>query len=128
MLESDPRIIRLLHAYIGMMTEAGELQQQLYGVLFEGKELDVVNCQEEGGDGLWYHGIHSDAVGMPLEDMMGQNNAKLRARFPEKFTDKEADIRDLQAERNVLEGVGTVKDCQITAGTIYSMAQTENLE
>lgn len=34
---------------------------------------------------------------------MARNNAKLKARFPEKFTQEDALVRDLGKERGILE-------------------------
>jgi hypothetical protein len=104
LLIENPKALRLLHAFIGMMTEAGELQEQLYGYLFEGEELDMVNIAEEQGDSLYYHGVTSDVIQKPLEDVMGQNNAKLvGVRYKKGFTEAAANVRDLDLERAVLE-------------------------
>ncbi len=35
---------------------------------------------------------------------MDRNIAKLRKRYPERFTEQAANVRDLEAERSVLEG------------------------
>src|SRR5690348_9691939 len=53
-LQEDPRLIRLLHSFLGKCTEAAELQEHLMAVLFEGKPLDLINVKEEFGDGEWY--------------------------------------------------------------------------
>jgi len=45
-----------------------------------------------------------DVLGVSLDEVMARNIAKLRARYPEKFTAVNAMMRDLAAERQILEG------------------------
>lgn len=97
--ESD----RLLHAAMGLCTEAGEFMDALKRHLFYGKALDEVNLKEELGDILWYVAIAMDALDTTFPEEMERNINKLRARFPDKFTEENALVRDLDAERNVLE-------------------------
>lgn len=101
---SNPETIRLLHAAMGMATEAAELIDMLKKHLFYGKPLDMVNAAEEVGDELWYVGLAVDVMRTTMNEVMTMNNKKLRLRFPEKFTEFDAENRDLCAERNLLEG------------------------
>lgn len=101
----DFKPVRLLHAAIGMCTETGELQDQLKKHIFYGKPLDTTNLVEEMGDLMWYVGIMCDTLKVSLEDVMIKNIAKLKARYPEKFTEDKALNRNLFDEREVLEGV-----------------------
>lgn len=104
-LVKDPRLARLLHASMGLCTEAGELQDQLKKHIFYGKDLDLVNLFEEAGDLFWYLAILADALGYKtFTQIMSRNIAKLQKRYPQKFTEKDAQVRDLEAERKVLEG------------------------
>lgn len=93
----------LLHAAMGICTEAGELQDQLKRYIFYGKQLDVVNLEEELGDICWYVAILCKALGVDWENALKKNIAKLKARYPDKFTEHHAVNRDLEAERSVLE-------------------------
>lgn len=95
--------IRILHATMGLCTESGELTDQLKKHLFYGKELDRVNLIEEAGDLLWYLAILFDELGTTFAEVMSSNNAKLRSRYPDKFTPKRAAQRDLGGERSTLE-------------------------
>lgn len=95
--------IRLLHGVTGLVTEVGELMDALLRHLFSGEELDRVNLIEEVGDLCWYMAIILDVLGADPEEVLGININKLRARYPEKFTAMEATVRDLMAERAVLE-------------------------
>ena len=115
----DPKLIRLLHVGMGLATEAGEFVDQLKKHIFYGKELDLVNLGEEIGDTEWYCAVGADALNQRLSHILFQNIAKLEARFPEKFTEEEANSRDLDRERKVLES--TIKcpncECPVAAGT-----------
>lgn len=98
-----PENIRLLHAAIGLATEAGEIQDQLKKAIFYGKTLDKVNLEEELGDLFWYIAIMSDALGVSFESIMDKNIAKLKARYGDKFSETAALERNLIAEREILE-------------------------
>lgn len=94
----------LLHAVMGLVTETGELMDALKKQHAYGKPLDLVNLREEAGDVLWYLPLLCRALGVSLETVAETNIAKLRARYPEKFTSGHALNRDLETERKILEG------------------------
>ncbi len=98
--QQDPRV---LHAAFGLVTEAGELLDALKKSTFYGRELDLTNVKEEAGDILWYLAILFDAIGTDFETEQDRVIAKLKARFPDKFTEKDAFERNLDTERQVLE-------------------------
>ena len=100
--------IRLLHAGIGMTTEAGEFIDMMKKHIFYGKELDLVNLQEEIGDLLWYIAVACDTLDTTIEAEMERNIKKLEARYPEKFTKEHAENRNLDKERAILEGKESV--------------------
>jgi len=100
---SSKRNIRLLHAGIGLATESGEFLDALKKAIFYGKELDRVNLQEEIGDLLWYCAIALDELGGDFDSTMSINIQKLKARFPNKFTEEDAENRNLDKEREILE-------------------------
>lgn len=95
--------LRLLHAVIGIATEAGELAEQLFGHLFFGRPLDQVHIEEELGDILWYVALACNALGVDMQKVMDMNIAKLRKRYPDKFTSYDALNRNLATERDTLE-------------------------
>lgn len=101
-LENDG-VKRLLHAGIGLSTEAGEFLDALKKHIFYGKELDRVNLAEEMGDLFWYLAIVSDELGVEMSDVMERNIEKLKARYGEKFSEEKAENRDLETERRILE-------------------------
>lgn len=95
--------IRIFHGIIGIITEAGEMALALSEALFQGKPLDLTNIQEEIGDNQWYVAAMLRAMGRTFDDVHRQNIAKLRLRYPDKFTEHDANNRDLGAERKLLE-------------------------
>lgn len=94
--------IRLLHAGMGMSTEAGEFIDMLKKY-FEGEGLDLVNLKEEVGDSMWYAGVAMDVLQTTFNEILTTNIAKLRKRYPDKFTEEAAINRDTKAEREILE-------------------------
>ena len=96
-----------IHGIIGAATECGELLEALSLALRDGSELDAVNIKEETGDVFWYLAILAKSQGFTFEECQETNIAKLRKRFPDKFTEYDALNRDLNAERNVLENKPT---------------------
>lgn len=95
--------VDVLHAVVGISTEAGELLDVAKKAMFYGKPVDYVNLDEEMGDVLWYIAIYANQRGTTIEKLAEVNNAKLKARFPNKFTAFHANNRDLFIERGILE-------------------------
>lgn len=94
---------RVEHAVMGMVTESGELLDAVKKSKIYGRALDKVNLVEEAGDCMWYLALLCDDLGVSFEQVWEKNIAKLRARYPEKFTQERALVRDLGAERSILE-------------------------
>lgn len=99
----NEQTIRLLHAAMGLATEAGEFIEALIAHIEHGEELDLVNLAEEIGDVEWYSAIGSDTTGVPLSKIMYTNIKKLEKRFGSKFNTKGALIRKLDEERAILD-------------------------
>ena len=101
--------LRILHALMGLQTETGELTDAVKRHIFYGAELDKVNLVEEIGDVFWYIAILMDELKVEVGDKasfehaMKVNIEKLRARYPNKFTEHDAVNRDLDTERKILE-------------------------
>lgn len=100
---SDPFMIRLQHGNMGLETEVGEFGDSLKRHIFYGKPYDRVNAKEEIGDVMWYIALLANALEVDLQEILDINIAKLKARYPQKFTETDALVRDLAAERVVLE-------------------------
>ena len=68
-----------------------------------GSKLDVTNIKEELGDLLFYVARFMELYGWTFEEVMQLNTDKLKARYPDKFTQDAAENRDLVKEREILE-------------------------
>lgn len=75
--------IRLLHAAIGMNTEAGEVIDLVKKKLFYGKSVDRTKFLDEMGDLVWYLGLACDVLGTTFEELKAGNAAKLAERYRE---------------------------------------------
>ena len=93
---------RIFHGIFGLFTESGELMEALLKAYDTGS-FDVVNLKEEIGDQEWYQAILVDALGANMEAIQARVIEKLRARYPQKYTDESAINRDLTTERAILE-------------------------
>lgn len=93
----------MLHGAIGIVTEAGELLDAMKKSIYYCKALDRTNLIEELGDLEYYMAVLRIELGVSQEEIQERNIAKLRARYPEKFTSEHAINRDLDKEREVLE-------------------------
>lgn len=102
-LSDGPETVHLLHATMGISTEAGELLDVMKKHLAYGRSIDKVNIAEEVGDVLWYVAIILRELNMTFEQVMEMNINKLQKRFPDKFTEEEANTRNLTDEREQLE-------------------------
>jgi NTP pyrophosphatase (non-canonical NTP hydrolase) len=111
----DLNAARLLHATMGLVTEAGELMDTLKKYLIYGKPIDWTNVAEEIGDSQWYTALAVDVTGevvkgVTWEGILDQNIAKLKARYPNKFSEESALNRDLEKEREVLSDSEWLRD------------------
>lgn len=96
-----PAMPDLLHAVLGILNEAGEIAGFFVNVL-QSNQTDRVNLVEELGDLLWFIALGCEAVGVPLSEVMARNIAKLKVRYPEKFTTEAFENRDLDKEREAV--------------------------
>ena len=104
--EMEQRVLaslRLLHASMGLVTEAGELMDMLKKHIFYGKQLDCVNAIEECGDAEWYIALALDEMKQTMNEVLTLNIQKLRRRYPDKFTSECAIERNVESERVLLE-------------------------
>ncbi len=81
----DALDMRLLHAVIGIATEAGELLDVVKKSVFYGTELDNRNLIGELGDIMWYVAILLDCTGIDLRDVLDANLNKLSIRHGHSF-------------------------------------------
>jgi len=102
----------LMHAMIGIATEAGEIIEALLDAIVYGRPLDLENLREEFGDMEWYEAegrtaarelANSENPGsgqiFDLEAIWRANIAKLRARYSDPAKVAGHGDRDLAAEQ-----------------------------
>jgi len=94
----DVRSIRLLHGAMGLDTESGEIMDSMKRHIIYGSDLNVVNIREELGDIMWYVALICDELGLTIEQICEDNIAKLRKRYPDKFSRELAENRDVANE------------------------------
>lgn len=94
----DVRSIRLLHGAMGLDTESGEIMDSMKRHIIYGSDLNVVNIREELGDIMWYVALICDELGLTIEQICEDNIAKLRKRYPDKFSRELAEKRDVANE------------------------------
>lgn len=92
---------KVLHGIIGTITESQELASLLLKTL--SKPIDETNLLEEIGDILWYLAAILREYNYTFEDAAYVNIKKLKTRYPNKFSSKDAISRDLERERKILE-------------------------
>jgi len=89
----------LLTAAIGMGSEAGEFQEIVKKLIFQGKPYTGEireHMIRELGDVLWYVANAATALDVTFEDIVQANVNKLRARYPEGFEVFRSENRDPQ--------------------------------
>jgi len=96
---------RLLHAALGIATEAGEFADIIKKRIFYTGPLDKAHLIEELGDILWYVALACDYLGVSFDGVQRKNIAKLKVRYGSKFTAEAAQHgnRDIDAEQNVMK-------------------------
>lgn len=88
-----PSLCDIIHASLGVSSEAGELSGAIKKHLIYGQPLDKLNIKEECGDILWYISLMLTSCGYTMESCMQDNIDKLKIRYPEKFTEELAKER-----------------------------------
>lgn len=90
---------------LGIAGEAGEVADYLKKVLGHGHELDLMALAKELGDVLWYVAALATMHHLRLEDIAALNINKLRARFPNGFTESDSKARvDVAPDSVVITG------------------------
>ena len=99
---------KLFHGTLGAFGEEAEMLEALLSSAHDDeKGLDRANVIEEAGDSLWYQaeklaGVE-EVTGSPPAAVAAINIAKLKARYPDRFSEGRALDRDLVKERRALE-------------------------
>jgi NTP pyrophosphatase (non-canonical NTP hydrolase) len=98
---NDPTSLRLMHACIGIGTEAGEVQDLFKKRIMYGKTVQTSDFVDEIGDLLWYIGVACNTLGISFEEIMEKNYKKLSVRYGKDLTysDKAAIIKNKELEK-----------------------------
>lgn len=105
--EKRERIVqmaRVMHAVIGLITEIGEICEDVTKYIEEGSELNTANLKIENGDLLWYINLFLSCLRSNIVLTAGENILKLKTRYPNKFTQYDAINRDHAKEQAALTG------------------------
>lgn len=85
-----PFELDLIHAALGITSEAGELATTIKAHVIYEKPLDRANLIEEIGDCLWFLSRMASALDLTLSHCAAENIQKLQKRYPEKYSDADA--------------------------------------
>lgn len=77
---------RVAIAAMGLTGESGELVDYLKKWVGHGHKLDVENVEKELGDVLWYVAELCNALGLDMDEIAQKNVEKLKARYPDGFS------------------------------------------
>jgi len=89
-----PVAIDVMHAGIGIFSEAGEIADAVKKHVIYNKPLDIANLKEELGDLEFYMEQMRQAVGLTREECLRANMEKLAIRYPKyNYSDKHAQAR-----------------------------------
>ena len=83
---------------MGLAGEIGEVIDIMKKHIYQGKELDITDVIEEVGDVLWYIANFCNVNNITMDECMESNIKKLRKRFPNGFTIKDANERKDKTE------------------------------
>lgn len=85
--EIVPNPGELLNGALGLTGEAGEVSDMIKKNIFHGHELDREALVKELGDVCWYVALLCEAIDVSLEEVLTKNIDKLKARYPEGFSE-----------------------------------------
>ena len=77
------------HAVFGLTSEAGEVAG-IFQKAFQGHMPSIEHLMKEAGDCLWMIAELCTAIDVSLEDVMQLNIDKLRARYPDGFSEEKS--------------------------------------
>ncbi|MEL0208726.1 MAG: nucleoside triphosphate pyrophosphohydrolase family protein [Gammaproteobacteria bacterium] len=94
--QSDIKTPRLLTAALGLGSEAGEFVEIVKKMILQGKpasEENIFHMKRELGDIMWYWTTACASLGLDPYEVISENQAKLEARYGEKFEVQRSEIR-----------------------------------
>ncbi len=102
---------RMLHAIMGIADESGELTNIMLQATYYNKPVDIPHYKDELGDLLWYFCLAIEDIARtenktPEEvanEILSINQAKLKVRYPDKYSNENALHRDLKTEQDAVD-------------------------
>ena len=79
---------KLTYTALGLMGESGEVAEMVKKAFYHGHPLNREALSKELGDVLWYVAVMADGLGLDLGQIAAENIEKLRARYPEGFSEE----------------------------------------
>lgn len=106
LVQLGPQAMRLDNAVRGLANDTGEVCNSVKNYIEYGKPLDVSNLMEELGDCCWRIAQACAATGITFEEVLKANVRKLQVRYPQKYSDAQADpeARNKAAEMEAVVG------------------------
>ena len=87
---------RLLTGGLGLASESGEFVEIVKKMFLQGKPADednIFHMKRELGDIMWYWVTACMALGLNPVEVIKENQEKLEARYGEKFTVNQSEVR-----------------------------------
>ena len=78
----------LTYTALGLTGESGEVAEMIKKAFYHGHALEKVALSQELGDVLWYLAVVASGLGLSLDQIASENIDKLRARYPEGFSEE----------------------------------------
>jgi NTP pyrophosphatase (non-canonical NTP hydrolase) len=85
---------RQIVAALGLAGEAGEFANMVKKMIAHGHPITADELAEELGDVMWYLAEAATACGLALNDIAQMNVDKLRARYPDGFSEERSINRE----------------------------------
>lgn len=76
----------MMNAALGLCGESGEVADIVKKFRFQGHDLDFEHIAKELGDVAWYLAVGAYSIGYDLEKILQMNVDKLKARYPDGFS------------------------------------------
>lgn len=83
----------IINASFGLSGETGELNDMIKKTIFHGHSLDLEKVKKEIGDVMWYVAMMCESFGFEMDEVMQMNIDKLKARYPEGFSEYDSQHR-----------------------------------
>jgi NTP pyrophosphatase (non-canonical NTP hydrolase) len=84
----------LTYTALGLTGESGEVAEIVKKAFYHGHPLDREALAKELGDVLWYVAVMAEGLRLSLDQIAQANIAKLKARYPEGFSEQRSINRD----------------------------------